>query len=82
MEIKLKDTAEDSGMQGEFARIYTRRTGGQGSKLPPKILSLQRGDATGMEVLMVDPNGHVVFPLSTINDGLSVKTPASLLAGV
>jgi hypothetical protein len=29
MEIKLKDTSEDSGMRGEFSRIYTRGLGYQ-----------------------------------------------------
>ena len=81
MEIKLKDTSEDSGMRGEFSRIYTRGLGNQEIKSPPKILSLQGGDTAGIEVLMVERDGHVVFPLSTINDGLSVQTPANLLRG-
>jgi serine phosphatase RsbU (regulator of sigma subunit) len=81
LEINLRDTAKDSGLSGEFSRIYTTRLSNEAKHSQPKILSLQRGDRTGMEVLMVNRDGHVVFPLSTINDGLSVQTPKILLAG-
>jgi serine phosphatase RsbU (regulator of sigma subunit) len=82
MEINLKDTAEDSGMQGEFSRIYSRSLRNSTKYSLPKILSLQSANKTGLEVLMVDREGRVVFPLSTINDNLSVQSPATLLAGV
>ena len=76
--VQLKDTPEDSGMKGQLVRIRVGQDAA--SSLSASPLSLQNGQFSGSEVLMVNRSGHVVFPISTINDGISSLQPKALMA--
>lgn len=68
---KLSDSARDSGLEGRFSHILI----GDGNRVfkgNQKILSLQRNQLKGSEALMVDNHGNVLFPLTTINDEMSL----------
>ena len=83
--IGLTDTAKDSGLV-----IIKDQIEGMMEKNVKKIrdsspwntpLSLQNKDFTGMEVLMVSKDGEVVFPMTALNDAISLQKPEKTLAG-
>ena len=76
--VQLKDTPEDSGMKGQLVRIRVGQYEASSQSASP--LSLQNGKFSGSEVLMVNRSGHVVFPISTINDDISSLKPKALMA--
>ena len=81
MSVDLKNTAEDSGL----TKIVNLTSGdkshpNQDEELTQTI-SLQIKDHTGIEILMVSRDGHVIFPLSTRNDMMSLQTPKTILTG-
>jgi serine phosphatase RsbU (regulator of sigma subunit) len=45
----------------------------------PATTSFQNKIYSGAEVFIVSPAGHVIFPISKINDPLSLKTPSELM---
>jgi serine phosphatase RsbU (regulator of sigma subunit) len=45
----------------------------------PATTSFQNKIYSGAEVFIVSPAGHVIFPVSKINDALSLKTPSELM---
>lgn len=82
--IQLADTGRDSGMDAEANRLSKDK----GSSTGPEIadgnwndLSLQNNDFTGLDVLMVSRDGHVLFPLSSINDSISVQSLSEIANG-
>ena len=83
--IALEDTAKDSGLSGIYGEIVGMISGGKlgtGSHSPWRTpLSLQNGDYTGMEVLMVSKQGDVIFPISTVNDGISMQSTQKIKQG-
>jgi len=78
--VQLKDTSDDSGMKGQLNKLSIGESLSRGFNLDPSPLSLQNGQLKGIEILMVNRDGHVVFPISTINDPISTLTPKALLA--
>ena len=83
-EIRLQDTGSDSGMEAEERRISEDPAFSGTDKLlsnSRNTLSLQNNDFTGIEVLMVSRDGHVIFPMSTINDNISVLSPSEIAKG-
>ena len=83
--ISLEDTAKDSGLSGIYNQIVGLIDDGayrSDSHSPWRTpLSLQNGDYTGMEVLMVSKEGDVIFPNSTINDAISLQQPQEIKRG-
>jgi|GEM_PF-3586856 len=85
MTIKLEDTREDSGMSGIYERVIglvdnkaSRKDFNSPWKNP---ISFQNGDYTGMEVMMVNKKGDVIFPISVINDEISLETHKKIQQG-
>jgi sigma-B regulation protein RsbU (phosphoserine phosphatase) len=82
--INLTDTGKDSGMDSEVERLkedpeFTALENKAGSERG--FLSLQNNDFRGFEVLMVSRDGNVIFPLSKINDRVSVLKPSEIANG-
>lgn len=46
---------------------------------PPIVTSFQNKIYMGTEVFIVSSTGHLIFPISKINDSLSLKTPSELM---
>ena len=83
--IALEDTANDSGLSGIYNEIVgmidpgvSNASGNSPWRTP---LSLQNGDYTGMEVLMVSKQGDVIFPISTVNDAISMQNHETVKQG-
>ena len=82
--INLGDTTKDFGLVGETKSqetIYSNDFADGVTPIKRTTLSLQNNIRRGTEVLMVSRQGHVIFPLSTVNDRVSVQTPAQIAAG-
>ena len=83
--IALEDTAKDSGLASIYGEIIGMVSNGRtdtGSHSPWRTpLSLQNGDYTGMEVMMVSKQGDVIFPISSVNDGISMQSPKRINQG-
>jgi sigma-B regulation protein RsbU (phosphoserine phosphatase) len=83
--IALEDTAKDSGLSGVYNEIIGMIDSGakRGDIQSPwrTPLSLQNGDYTGMEVMMVSKQGDVIFPISVINDAISMQSPKQINSG-
>ena len=82
--INLADTSKDFGLEGEAKRQEVANSNDFSNGVTPArrtTLSLQNNIRRGTEVLMVSRQGHVLFPLSTVNDQVSVQTPAQIAAG-
>ena len=82
--IQLEDTGSDSGMESEAERLsedpeFNTADKTAGSKRG--FLSLQNNVFRGFEVLMVSRDGHVIFPLSQVNDSVSVLKPSEIANG-
>ena len=83
--IALTDIDKDS----EFSGVYKQIVGlidpaafQANSHSPWRLpLSLQNGDTSGMELLMVSKEGDVIFPSSTINDSISTQKPVEIKKG-
>ena len=71
MWANLSDTARDSGLEGEFRRI-SLGDGNRSNRETEKPLSLQNNRLQGWEALMVDNHGNVLFPLTSVNDNISL----------
>ena len=78
--IDLKDTAFDSRLAETTDHSHDGESPNTDAGNNRSVLSLQINDHTGFEVLMVSRNGHVIFPLSTVNDEMSLKPPAEILS--
>ena len=79
--VYLSDTAEDSGLKGQLEKIQFGEALNVSLLQTQAPLSMQNGQRTGTEVLMVNRDGHVVFPVTTINDAMSKLSPAALRSG-
>lgn len=82
--IKLTDTAHDSGMDAEAILLGKGEGGNSEGPLVSAskgTLSLQKNKFTGLEILIVNKDGHVIFPLSQINDEVSTQDPAEVISG-
>lgn len=82
--IRLKDTRKDTGMASEVDRLkeepeFISLKKNSGSDRG--FLSLQNNDFRGFEVLMVSRDGHVIFPLSEVNDRVSGSNPSEIAKG-
>lgn len=78
--LNLAETAADSGIEGELDRMNI----GNREKITETIiepLSLQNNILKGTEVIIVDHDGFIIFPLSTINDSISVQPTQKVLKG-
>lgn len=78
MTVDLTDSAEDSGTQGEFERL-TLGESRISEKEVDRTLSFQNKQVRGTEVLMVDIEGHALFPLTNVNDEMSLLGPSQIL---
>ena len=83
--IGLDDLAKDSRLSIIEKQIGTMMYNNKKSIMdgsPWKTpLSLQNKDFTGMEVLMVSENGEVLFPMTKINEEISLQKPEEIMAG-
>jgi len=83
--INLEDTTKDSGLAIIKENIdgMMDKKGTRISKDSPwnSPLSLQNKDFTGMEVLMISKSGNVIFPMTTVNDTISLEQPEKIMAG-
>jgi serine phosphatase RsbU (regulator of sigma subunit) len=82
--IQLGDTGRDSGMDTEAKRLSEDKGTSAGPEIASESwndLSLQNNDFTGLDVLMVSRDGHVIFPLSTINDSISTLSLSEITNG-
>jgi sigma-B regulation protein RsbU (phosphoserine phosphatase) len=82
--IDLTDTGKDSGMDTESERLNEDPEFNAADKMAGNkqaFLSLQNNDFRGFEVLMVSRDGHVIFPLSQVNDRISVLKPSEIANG-
>ena len=82
--INLADTSKDFGLEGEVKRQEAANSSNLARGVIPtkrSILSLQNKIRRGTEVLMVSRQGHVLFPLSTVNDQVSIQAPSAITAG-
>lgn len=82
--IQLSDTGKDSGMDIEAERFREDKdidATAQTARGANNILSLQNNDFTGLEVLMVSRDGHVIFPLGTVNDSISILSLSEIAKG-
>jgi sigma-B regulation protein RsbU (phosphoserine phosphatase) len=82
--IRLQDTVSDSGMESEVERLNEDpefNTADKTASDKRGILSLQNNEFRGFEVLMVSRDGHVIFPLSQVNDSVSVLKPSEIANG-
>lgn len=79
--IELRNTTRDMQMTGEHKLIEIGESLETSKNRATSTISFQNGQTVGSEVLLLSDDGHVVFPLSTVNDGLSVQSPQQLLQG-
>jgi serine phosphatase RsbU (regulator of sigma subunit) len=79
--IELRNTTRDMQMTGEHRLIEIGDSLEKSKHRAPSTISFQVGQTVGSEVLLLSDDGHVVFPLSTVNDALSVQSPQQLLQG-
>ena len=83
--IGLTDTAKDSGLaiiKDQIQGMMENNAKSLSDSSPWKTpLSLQNKDFTGMEVLMVSKDGDVIFPMTAINDAISIQKPEKILIG-
>jgi serine phosphatase RsbU (regulator of sigma subunit) len=71
MSIDLSNSAKDSGIEGEFNRLSI----GDGKRQqngPWETISLQNNQFKGTEALMMDNQGDILFPLTNVNDQISL----------
>ncbi|MCP9775922.1 SpoIIE family protein phosphatase [Cyanobium sp. HWJ4-Hawea] len=84
--IGLSDTPKDSGLGLVFNQIVKimdsdgKDSGALDAHWNTPI-SLQNNDFTGLEVMMVSRDGYVIFPESSVNDKVSLQTPAEISKG-
>jgi serine phosphatase RsbU (regulator of sigma subunit) len=82
--ISLQDTGRDSGL-GDYRNQMTGMNKGsaisgiEADTISP--LSLQNKEFTGTEVMMVSKDGDVIFPITAINDAISLQKPEQVLKG-
>jgi len=83
--IGLDDLPKDSNLTIIEKQIgtmmYNKKKSIMNSSPWKTTLSLQNKDFTGMEVLMVSKDGDVIFPMTTINDAISLQKPEEIMAG-
>lgn len=71
--IRLADTGKDSGVEIEATRLDgTNNTAKSIASRTPDLISLHNNDFKGQEVMLISREGHVIFPNSKINDGISI----------
>ena len=77
--IRLADTGRDSGVEIDAPRmeeiIDTRKNI---ARADHDTLSVQDNDFTGQEVMLISREGHVIFPSSKINDGVSILSTSEI----
>ena len=79
--IELRNTTRDMQMTGEHRLIEIGESLETSKHRAPSTISFQNGQTVGSEVLLLSDDGYVIFPLSTVNDALSVQSPQQLLKG-
>lgn len=83
--IALDDTGKDSGLDGYYNQIIgsTNTNRNKTAINNPSIhpISLHKGIKKGTEVLMVSKQGYVIFPITTINDDISLESPEVIMKG-
>ena len=77
--INFDQTQADVGLAGDNELLDISMHSARG-KCP--ILSPQNGQSSGCEVFVLNKNGQVLFPLTDVNDALSLQPPQQLRNGI
>lgn len=83
--VYLKDLGQDTGLERYYDEMVGQasaaRRGKESTIRKAGQLSLQNGAFTGNEIMMVSKDGYVIFPITTINDALSLQEPDEIRSG-
>ena len=70
MQVDLRESPLGQEIESQLNRFMVGN-GIEEKGGPPKTLSPQNGKFEGSETLLVDDDGHIFFPLTTVNDAVS-----------